>query len=69
MVQRFYFIEENEEIAGVYLDREVAREEAVYLKEDHPLDHFRLYSLTMAELENYSEAFEYAEEAGLVQHI
>lgn len=69
MVQRFYFIEENEEIAGVYMDKEEAREEAIYLKEDHPLDHFKLYSLTMAELENYPDEFEFAEDAGLVQHI
>lgn len=68
MVQRFFFIEENEEIAGVFTDKDIAREEAIYLKEDHPLDHFRLYSLTMAELENYPDAFEYAEDAGLVQH-
>ncbi|MDC7242054.1 MAG: hypothetical protein PQJ50_16995 [Spirochaetales bacterium] len=69
MVQRLYFLEENEEIAGVYTDKEEAREEALYLKEDHPLDHFRLYSLTMAELENYPDAFDFAEEAGLVQHF
>ncbi len=68
MVERFFFIEENEEISGVFKDLEEAREEALYLKEDHPLDHFRLFSLTIDELENYPDAFEYAEDAGLVQH-
>jgi len=68
MVQRFFFIEENEEITGVFTDKEVAREEAIYLKEDHPLDHFRLFSLTLDELENYPDAYDFAEGAGLVQN-
>ena len=66
MVQKLYFIEENEEIVGVYEDHEDAREEAVYLKEDHPLDHFRLYSLTTNELDNYPDAYDYACDSGLV---
>ncbi|QEN07187.1 hypothetical protein EXM22_03975 [Oceanispirochaeta crateris] len=68
MFQRFFFLEENEEIAGVFTDVDEAQEIALYLREDHPLDHFRLYSLTTAEIENYPDAFEYAEDAGLVQH-
>jgi len=66
MVQKLYFIEENEEIVGVYEDHENAREEAEYLREDHPLDHFRLYSLTLNELENYPDAYDYACDAGIL---
>lgn len=66
MVQKFYFIEENEEIVGVYEDHEYAREEAEYLWEEHPLDHFRLFSLTLNELDNYPEAYDYAYDAGIL---
>ncbi len=66
MVQKLYFIEENEELVGVYEDHEYAREEAVFLKEDHPLDHFRLFSLTVSELDNYPEAYDYACDAGML---
>ena len=66
MVQKLYFIEENEEIVGVYEDHEDAQEQAVYLKEDNPLDHFRLFSLTMNELVNYPDAYDYASDAGIL---
>ena len=66
MVQKLYFVEENQEIVGVYEDHDLAREEAEYMKEDHPLDHFRLFSLTMFELENYPEAYDYASDAGIL---
>ena len=66
MVQKLYFIEENEELVGVYEDHDDALEEAEYLKEDNPLDHFRLFSLTMNELENYPDAYDYACDSGIL---
>ncbi len=66
MIDKLYFIEENEEIVGVYEDHDLALEEAEFMKEDNPLDRFRLYSLTMYELENYPEAYDYAHDAGIL---
>jgi len=66
MIQRLYFVQENEDLVGVFSDKEDAREEIIYLKEDHPLDHFRLYGFTMAELENYPDEYDYASDAGLL---
>lgn len=66
MVNKFWFISVDDEVVSVFDDREVAREEMFYLKEDNPTGSYRLYGLHRNELDDYSEENDLVKTEGLI---
>lgn len=69
MFSKILFLKQNDEIVGVFDDKDIAIEEKVYLKEEFPLDKIVLVSLGMAELSNYPDEYEYAREVGVLDEL
>ncbi|MDA3957220.1 hypothetical protein [Oceanispirochaeta sp.] len=66
MKKELWFLTQDDELVDVYDDRDIATEERIYLKEDNPLDTIRLHSIGIAELSNYPDEYEFAQERGLL---
>lgn len=67
MSQKLWFISEDSDVIAVFDDHEIAREELFYLREDDPTGTFKVYGLSLAELENYSDEYDLASSEGYVQ--
>ena len=67
MSEKLWFISEESDVIAVFDDHEVAREELFYLKEDDPTGTFKVYGLTLSELENYSDEYDLALSEGLIE--
>lgn len=66
MSEKLWFISENNEAIAVYDSREIAMEELYYRKEDEPTSAFKVYALTIADLANYPDEFELANEENYI---
>jgi len=59
-----WFISENGEIISVFSDKDRAEEERFFLKEENPLEKYKLYEIPMDELEEFPDENDFALQAG-----
>jgi hypothetical protein len=64
---KLWFILENNEIISIFDDQEKALEERFYLKEENPLDKYKLYGLSISDLDDYPDEKEFALENGFLE--
>lgn len=68
-MSKLWFISKEDEVIGVFEDKEVALDELYYIKEDSPASSFKVYSLSFADLENYSDEYDLASSTGLIWNV
>lgn len=66
MASTLWFLIHDDELVDVYDDRDIALEERIFLKEDNPLDDIVIRSIGMAELQNYPDEYDFAQERGML---
>ncbi|MBB6481362.1 hypothetical protein [Spirochaeta isovalerica] len=67
MSRKLWFIKEESDVIAVFDDRDVAKEELVYLREDDPTGEYKLYGLGMEELEDYGDEYDLAASEGYIE--
>lgn len=66
MADKLWFISEDDAVIAVFDDRDTAKEEMYYYKEDNPIGKYKVYGLLMKELEDYADEYDLAESEGLI---
>jgi hypothetical protein len=69
MINKLWFLIQNDEIVGAYDDKDIAIEERIYLKEENPLDRVTMHALGIAELSDYPDEYDYAKERGFLDEL
>ncbi len=65
--ESLWFISENGEAICVFSDRDRAQEERFYLKEENPLEKYKLYDIPIDELSEYPDELALALQEDLVE--
>jgi hypothetical protein len=67
--ETLWFISENGELINVFSDRDRAQEERFYLKEENPLEKYKLYEIPVDELEEFPDEYDFALQSGYLEEI